>query len=268
MKKLILRGPFFPAHEENLMANEGNLAEARHAFKERPFPNLELLLRLRFEWMNDWILAEDVVVEIGAGAGFSEFFLTRRPTLTDTVKNPWIDKVVDATTIDFPDQSIDVLIASHTIHHFAHPRMFFEECSRVLKPRGFLLIQEINTSLFMRALLKAMRHEGWSYDINVFDGKIVANDPRDPWSANCAIPELLFAQPDEFERQFPDLKIRKNELNECLVFPLSGGVIAKAKVPQMPRFILRLLPRVDRILVRLRPDVFALGRSVVLQRAN
>ena len=35
----------------------------------------------------------------------------------------------------------------------------------------------------MRFLLRLMRHEGYSYDVNVFDENCVCNDPADPWSA-------------------------------------------------------------------------------------
>ena len=50
---------------------------------------------------------------------------------------PWIDKVVDATNINFNDSSIDVIIASHAIHHFYNPAIFLRECSRVLKRRCY-----------------------------------------------------------------------------------------------------------------------------------
>ena len=31
----------------------------------------------------------------------------------------------------------------------------------------------------------------YSYNINVFDPKVVCNNPDDPWSANNALPDLL-----------------------------------------------------------------------------
>ena len=80
------------------------------------------------------------------------------------------------------------------VHHIAQPMKFFQDLKKVLKPGGLVLINEIHTSLIMRLLLKVMSHEGWSYDVDVFDKETVANDPRDPWSANCAIPQLLFRE--------------------------------------------------------------------------
>ena len=65
----------------------------------------------------------------------------------------------------------------------------------------------VNTALTMRLLLWMMRHEGWSYDIDVFDENAVTNDPEDPWSANCAIPELLFQSSTEFESKVPGYSV-------------------------------------------------------------
>lgn len=152
------------------------------------------------------------------------------------------------------------------IHHLSSPVRFFREMKRILRPSGLLLIQEINTSLLMRMLLRAMRHEGWSYDINVFEENTVANDPADPWSANCAIPELLFRDPARFERSVPWFTVRVNKLCECFLFPLSGGVIAKTKTINLPRAVLSIVQTLDAVLVSASPKLFALGRSVVLER--
>ena len=62
------------------------------------------------------------------------------------------------------------------------------------------------------------------------------NDANDLWSANCAIPEILFNNENKFHKTFPFFKIIKNDLNECLIFPLSGGVISKTKMIELPYF--------------------------------
>jgi hypothetical protein len=110
-----------------------------------------------------------------------------------------------------------------------------------------------------------MRHEGWSYDVDVFDSLTISNDPRDPLSANCAIPEQLFRELDHFEKRF-DLGIKFNSLHKCLIFLLSGGVIARTKVPRLPRRVLKLISQIDKALVSITPNVFALGQSVVIER--
>ena len=266
MKKLFLHGPYFPRHEDNLMSSEGSVSLARQSFIKSRFRNLDVLLRSRYGWMNQYLSPGKIIIEVGAGAGLSPLYLKYKPTLTDAASNPWIEKFIDATNMEINNDSVDVLIASHNIHHFYSPYKFFTECERVLRKDGLVLIQELNTSLMLRFLLRLMRHEGWSYDVDVFDKTAVVNDKNNLWSANCAVPEMLFSDSAVFENTFTNFKIESNELCECLIFPLSGGVISKAPVPELPRFLLRAILSLDRFLVKLAPRVFAMGRRVVIRK--
>ena len=266
LRKFFLKGPYFPAHSENRMDSEGDVLAARNNFLSKKFNNLDFLLKQRYSWMNEYIDSQQKIIEIGVGAGFSEFYLKDKPILTDVVINNWVDDIVDATNMKYPNGSIDVIIASHNIHHFYSPYKFFVECQRVLKKGGLVLIQEVNTSLLMRILLKLMRHEGWSYDKDVFDPKEITNDKKDPWSANCAVPELLFSSKQKFEANFNSLSIIENKLCECLIMPVSGGVISKTKMIELPTIILKLISYLDKLLIYIFPNFFALGRRVVLRK--
>lgn len=264
----LLPATYFPAHEDNLMRAEGDTALARKRFFEERPGNLRFLLEQRYAWMNEYLDGKRDVVELGSGAGFAREFL-RNPNLrlTDVSGKPWIDQCVDAMKLPFADGWLDAIVCSHMIHHVAQPVLFFREASRALKPGGAILISEINTSWMMRALLRLMRHEGWSYDIDVFDETRIANDPRDPWSANCAIPQLLFADRSRFESALPTLKVERFERCECLIFPLSGGVIARSPTIPLPNAALRGVHALDQLLVAVAPRVFALGMRVVIRKA-
>ena len=266
LNKLFFKGPYFPGHALNKMKSEGNVSNARAQFIKSRLNNLDILLKERYCWMNKYIKDQWRVIEIGSGAGFSEFYLNNKPFMTDVVQNDWIDGSLDATQMELDNNSVDCIIASHNIHHFYSPYKFFKECERVLRPGGIVLIQELNTSFLLRLLLRLMRHEGWSYEVDVFDPAAIANDPSDLWSANCAIPELLFDQPERFENTFSKLKIELNKKMECILFPLSGGVISKTGVPELPLWALRFVVWVDSILIAISPGVFAMGRSVVLRK--
>ena len=249
------------------MRHEGDVAGARKRFLEKRHRNLDALIRQRYTWMNSYIGANDKVVELGYGSGFSRLYLDQgNLLLTDYIKNDWVDLEVDAMNPPFEPGSVDVFICSHMVHHMAKPVTFFKKVHPMLRDGGRILIQELNTALLLRVLLRLMRHEGWSYDIDVFDETSVTNDPRDPWSANCAIPELLFRSSEQFERRVSGYSVVKNEFNECLLFPCSGGVIAKTSVPELPMVILDAVARLDKALVCALPAICALGRSVVLQK--
>ena len=266
MKKIFLTGPYFPDQSLNRMESEGDVSAARTSFAADRFRNLDHLLRTRYEWMNEFISDDARAVEVGAGAGFSELYLHHKPIMTDATSRPWIDFVLDATNMGLNASSVDCIIASHNIHHFFSPYKFFKECERVLRPGGVILVQELNTSLLLRGLLRLMRHEGWSYDVEVFTEDAIANDPSDPWSANCAIPELVFGDEQRFEKEFSTLRIERNKLCECLIFPLSGGVISKTRMPELPNWFLSCATQIDRMLIALLPNTFAMGRSVVIRK--
>lgn len=266
-RHLFLNDTFFPSHEENLMASEGDIQSARKVFlKEQP-SNLKFLLETRYGWMNEYVDGLKDVIEVGSGPGFAKEFIRNNKFLTSDVKKyDWIDLEIDALNTGLEPESMDAIISSHMIHHVAKPVEFFAEMHRILRPGGYIIISEINTSLMMRVLLWLMKHEGWSYDVDVFSKETVANDPEDPWSANCAIPEMLFSSSRLFESKVPGFKVLKNQVCECLLFPLSGGVIAKRKTLNLPYPVLKLINSIDSVLVALMPSVFALGRRVVLQK--
>lgn len=262
----ILGAEYFPDHGANKMAHEGDVVGARARFLATKPNNLRFLLEKRFRWMNDYITPQTKALELGCGAGFLQLFVDAPVILSDVEERPWTNRVVDAMRLRDLNETFDVVICSHMIHHVANPITFFADLATVVRPGGLVLINEIHTGLLMRLLLRIMRHEGWSYDVDVFDPKAVANDPRDPWSANCAIPELLFRDKVRFEQETGAFKIERFELNECLVFPLSGGVIAKTKTINLPTPLLKLVDGVDRVLISLFPGLFAMASRVVLKR--
>ncbi len=51
---------------------------------------------------------------------------------------------LDAHRLPFPHQSFDVVILYEAIYYLAQPDLFLEECKRVLRPKGFVLICTVN----------------------------------------------------------------------------------------------------------------------------
>lgn len=268
IKKLLFSKPFFPRPNQNLMANVGDVTAARELFLKHRFNNLNYLLKKRYEWMNDYLMDGMKIVEIGSGSGFSSLYLSQDLMLTDVVPNQWIEKVIDATNMDFSDSSIDIIIASHAIHHLYNPSKFFKECKRVLKNNGLILICEVNTSLFMRIIIKIMKQEGYSYDVDVFSDQSICNDKDDILSGNNAIPEMLFEDENQFSEYFNGLTIEYQKLDEFMIFPLSGGVVSKIKMIELPTWALKIFDTIDKVLIFLFPSIFALGRCVVIRKIS
>lgn len=264
---MLLRGPYFPSHNISKLSGEGDVTAARRLyFNERP-QNLVFLLTNRYCWMNKYLDGLDMVIELGAGSGLSKEFINNpNYMLTDYQKKPWIDRKIDALSPQFEDESVDAVVCSHMIHHLARPAVFFNQMSRILKPGGYLLIQDVHNSLLLRLLLRILHHEGWSYEIDVFDDEDVVNNPSDPWSGNNAVPDLFFLNSQKFADEFTNLKILNIEMCECFIIPIAGGVIVKRKTIQLPKWGLKIVGMIDNLLVKLLPSLLALGQRVVIQK--
>ena len=261
---------FFPERSSNRMGHEGDVLNARKVYLSGLNRNLQNLLRNRFLWMNAFLATTDEGVEFGAGIGASrDFIAARRFVLTDFLDSDWIDiKQVDALNSQLPPQSLDFIVASNMIHHLAFPSQFLDECLRILRPEGKLIIQEIHTSFLMRAILRLMRHEGFDETINVFDESKPCNQPEDSWSANCSIPKILFRYHQEFESHFPNWRVVHDRKVEFLQFLNSGGVVAKTHYVPLNPFFLRIQDQIDRVLCWIAPSMFALQQQIVLQKID
>jgi len=262
----LLPRTYFPSHTQNRMESEGNLRRARAEFLSEKPNNLRILLQNRYGWMNDFINRNDTVVEIGAGAGFTNEFIKVNIITTEILPYPWVDICVDGVNMPFGAGTIDVVICYNVLHHFATPIKFLYDLHGCLKSGGYLLIFEPNPSFLFLLALRIMRHEGWSFDVDVFDPTALVNDPADPWSGNNAISQLMFHDKRVFQENVPGFEILHDRFTECIMFPLSGGVTAKTKTMELPTAVLKVIDWIDGKLCRLSPKIFAMGRAVVLRK--
>jgi hypothetical protein len=130
-----------------------------------------------------------------------------------------------------------------------------------------LLVNEATTSLCHRLLMWGMRHEGWSYDVDIFDDSARAKEGIDPLAGNNAVATLLFGDRARFQATFPGLSITRDEFTEVFVFLLSGGVGGQVFTVELPEWALQLVRGLDQVLVRIAPRMFAFARRLVIVKA-
>ena len=250
-----------------IVRHAGDVYRARASLGTRRGSNLRYVLKKRLLWMQRYLGPKTYAVELGCGAGFSEMFL-RAGTLelTDTEPRPWVKRVVDALALPYADASVDVLIVNNVIHHLAYPDRFFKEAARVLRRGGYVLVQECDASLTTRIALRLTGHESYDLKADPFDPTKPCNDPNDPWSANCALPNLLFDDLARFREHYPEFETSDAQRSEFFIHFNCGGVTAAAPYLPLPESVLRVLDAIDGILVRIAPGVFASQRRVVLRR--
>ena len=249
------------------MKHEGNIPHAIEYFESGINRNLYALVQNRFAWMNEFIVSTDVDLEVGCGAGFSKQFIKAKNfKICDFSDYEFLDyKNVDALNTGFDSETYDFVVNSNMIHHVPYPVLFLEEMHRILKKGGRLIIQDINCSLVTKLSVFLMRHEGFDFTANVFDTNNPCTDENDLWSANIAIPNLLFDDVNKFQILFGKYyDIIHHSYDECLTFINSGGVIAKTRHIPMRNSVLKRIHKIDKIITNAFPRLFAMQRKIVL----
>ena len=269
MFKIVNKVKFSP--DANRMKSIADTATAIKIFNSKNSNNLKFLLNERFNWMNKFIKDEEVGLEVGSGAGFAKYFIKNKNfKLSDLSNEQHLDyKNIDAQTTPFENNSFNYVIASNMIHHIPFPIKFFREMNRILKKDGKLIIFESYCSIIFQLATIIMKHEGFDFTLNVWDEENPKSDEKDAWAGNIAVPHLIFDDKKKFNENLGNLfSIEYEKLTECLIFLNSGGVTSKTFHIPFPNYLLNFLKRLDSILVKLFPNVFCMGRRIVLKKKD
>ena len=256
---------------ENRMSSVANTQKARELYYSSKSLNVKFLLEKRFSWMNNFIKDEDIGIEVGSGAGFiKDFIKNKNLKLTDLGNDKHLDfKNIDAQNTGFANESFDYVIASNMIHHIPFPVKFFKEMNRILKKRGRLIIFESYCSIVFQLITIIMKHEGFDFTVNVWDDTKAKSDENNAWHGNIAVPHLIFDDKEKFNENLGNFfEIKYENLSECFIFLNSGGVTSKTKYIPMNRFFLNILNYIDKVLIKLLPNIFCMGRKIVLSKVK
>ena len=266
-KQIYIKKKSYFAHSENRMKQEGDILSAREYFFKMKNKNLFFLLKNRYSWMNNFLDKNDRVLELGSGASLLKEFINIKIETSDLSNQDFINhKNLDATNTKFDNESFDKVISSNLIHHIAYPIKHFNEVWRILKPNGLYIIQDISCSLMCQIIINLMRHEGYDFSVNIYDPEEQCNNKNDLWSANIAIPNLIFDDFSKFNSNLNNkFKIIHSSKSEFLIFLNSGGVISKTINIPLNDFLNNIVLKIDKFLSRF-DKIFALQMSVVLKK--
>lgn len=264
-RPLLFGGDLIPKHGAHLFSELETINNSRQHLLNNRKTTLFYLIGERYSWMNKYIMENDKGIELGCGTGIGELHIKSKYfELTDVLKSEWITQIVDAHKMPFENSSLDFIIINNVMHHLSKPIVFLNECSRVLRKEGKLLIQAIHLSLFMRILLNIVKHEGYSYNVDVFDPESICNNPNDPWSSNNALPDLLFGDSKLFAEKVKYFKIDSKKYTEFFIWPLSGGVASIISAPNINRKVLEFINYLDNIIISISKNIFPLQMQIVL----
>tara|TARA_Y100001970_G_scaffold270362_1_gene364160 strand:+ start:10576 stop:11379 length:804 start_codon:yes stop_codon:yes gene_type:complete len=245
------------------------IKEVIYDFENKKNKNLFFLIEKRFEWMKRFINENEKGLEVGAGAGFSKVILNSYKIDTcDYSTDDHLDfKDVDAMNTKFEKNSYDYVIASNMMHHVSYPVKFINEMNRILKKNGKLIIFEPNLSIIYQLITLITKHEGFDFNYNIWESTQPMNKPDDLWDSNQAAAHLLFDNKERFSKNTNNIfEIIHDEYSEFLIFINSGGIYSKSKYIPLNYLFLRFFWLLDKILTKVFPNIFALGRQIVLKK--
>ena len=171
-------------------------------------------------------LPKGYLVEIGSGAGFLKEIMPNVIT-SDVFHSKGIDMVFPATHLPFDSNSVSAFFLNDVLHHINDPRAFFSEARRCLIPKGKIVMIEPHSSLMGRFLYKNFHHE--PFDMNAVweiedNGRLTA--------ANSALAWIIFFRDrEQFEKEYPDLKIKRLTPHTPFRYHVSGGLSMRQLLP-------------------------------------
>jgi SAM-dependent methyltransferase len=162
-------------------------------------------------------------LEVGGGPGL---FKDYAPDVicSDLVSCSWHDLCCDAQDLPFADATLDNVVGLDFLHHVPDPLRFLREASRVLRPKGRVVMVEPWISPLGYLLNKYFMPE--ELDLGWRPGCLITavGQNKNPFDANSAVPYLLFARQNDVPKKLPpSLRLVKRERFGFLTYLLSLG---------------------------------------------
>lgn len=167
------------------------------------------------------------VLEIGAGAGISNYSISRL-IRSDILLTKWIDLACDCQTLPFIDDQLRAIIMIDVLHHLPDPGQFFQEALRCLKTGGIIsMIEPWNTN-WSSWVYQNLHHEPFNPGISEWG--VTKGGPLS--QANGAVPWIIFSRDvNLFNQRFPQFSIELIKPIMPVVYLLSGGLTYRNFMP-------------------------------------
>ena len=167
-----------------------------------------------------------VYVELGSGCGFMKDVIPNVIT-SDVLPLSGVDKQFSALNMPFQNNSVDAFLMIDVMHHMGDTRAFLKELDRCTRPGGKILMIEPANTRWSRMIYTYFHQELF--------------DPAADWdfkvtgplsSANTALPWIVFCRDRaQFEKEFPNLRVRALRPHTPLRYLASGGVTMRQLLP-------------------------------------
>lgn len=189
---------------------------------------------------------EGPAIEIGSGASFVKEIVPDIMT-SDVVPYPHIDRVMDATQLNFADNTLSCICMFNVLHHIPNTPAFFREALRCLVPGGRIFMSEPYPGWISTWVYRYLHHE--NFDKKVTQWEFESNGPVS--DANNALPYVIFDRDREkFQKLFPELSIVQYKPHTPLRYWMTGGLKKWSLLPQWANGI---ASSIDNLLIQISP---------------
>ena len=175
-------------------------------------------------------LSDGISVEVGCGIGRLRTWIPNVLTI-DIVRLAWTDVVCYALELPFRNESLGNLILFDVLHHLSHPVRFFREASRLLKPKGRIIIMEPYVSPVSWVVYRFFHPEPVIMGCDPYDSEGIKDSDK-PFDSNQAIPTLMFYRSlKQWREMFPEFEIKIRKRLALFAYPATGGFGGRQLLP-------------------------------------
>lgn len=201
--------------------------------KHRETWNSKPLLRFIYRtWYRDITahLTDGMSVELCGGTGNLKEYESSVIS-TDLTLAPWLDAVVNAEALPFPEASLSNIVLIDGLHHIAKVCTFFEEACRALRTGGRIIILEPYLSPLSFPVYHFIHEEPVDFSRNPLDNESAKKGTL-PFDANQAVATILFEKDyHRFHRRFTLLEKTVHRHLLAWNYVLSGGFSHNQLIP-------------------------------------
>ncbi len=225
-------------------------------------PLIREIYREFYLLIQTWLVQDPDGYTVELGAGFAGLKSVQPNCIaTDFFTTPWIDQIENIYDLTFDDSSIMNLVMMDVFHHLEFPGDAFDECLRVLKPQGRLILFEPDLGMLGYTVYGLFHHEPlglgqqikWHRDKSESDGS--------KYYAAQANAFRIFHR-REFQSELEKWRVLRVRRLACLSYVMAGGL---RKRQMYPTAAYQMLKRIDGALDFF-PRLFATRMLIVLEK--
>ncbi len=241
-------------HDDEIQANKRSW-ESKPLLRE---VYRDFYLRIREQIRHD---LPGKIVELGSGVGNLRSVIPEA-IATDLFPNPWINQVENAYHLSFESGEVSNLVMFDVFHHLEYPGLALDECHRVLRPGGRLILFEPAISVVGYLIYGLLHPEPVAWRAPITWRPTTSSFEERYYAAQGNATRIFTPSSPEWNEIETQWNVIRRDRFSALSYVLSGGF---SRPSLYPRAWHNALVSVEKVLDRF-PRGFATRIMIVLEK--